>query len=88
MTFGALEIAAMIKRLVAQPGMTVICRGPDGRAMAQAAVLRGIEVPRIHAGSRRAVVAGRAGAQDLIVINGNYRRPDIRAVAILADIGR
>ena len=88
MASGALEITAMIKWLVAQPGVTVIRRGPDGRAMAQAAVLRSIEVPRIHPGSGRAVVAGRAGAQDLIVIDGNYRCPDIGTVAILADIGR
>ena len=55
--------------------------------MAKATVLRCIEVSRIHAGGRSAVVAGRAGAQHLGVINGNDGRPDIGAVAVLADVG-
>ena len=88
MAFGTLEIATMILRLVAQPGVTVIRWNPGGGAMAQATVLRRIEVPRILAGSRSAIVAGRARAQDLGVINGNDRRPDICAVAIFADVGR
>lgn len=56
--------------------------------MAKATVLRRIEVPRVHAGGRCAIVTGRARAQDLGVINGSNRRPDICAVAIFADIGR
>ena len=78
----------MILRLVAQPGVTVIRGDPGDGAMAQATVLRRIEVPRILAGGRSAIVAGRARAQDLGVINGNDRRPDICAVAVFADVGR
>ncbi len=88
MACGTREIATMILRLVAQPGVTVIRGDPGDGAMAQATVLRRIEVPRILAGGRSAIVAGRARAQDLRVINGNDRRPDICAVAIFADIGR
>ena len=88
MAFGTLEIVAMILRLVAQTGVTVIRWDPGSRAMAQATVLRRIEVPRIHAGGRSAIVAGCARAQDLGVINGNDGRPDICAVAIFADVGR
>ena len=78
----------MIERFIAQPRMPVISWQPGSRAVAQATVLRRIEVSRIHAGGRIAVVAGRARAQDLGVINGNDRRPDICAVAVFADVGR
>ena len=88
MAFGTLEIATMIEWLITQPGMLIICRNPGGRAMAQATVLRRIEVPRVHAGGRSAIVTGCARAQDLSVINGRYRRPDICAVTIFADVGR
>ena len=54
--------------------------------MAKPAILRGIEVPGIHAGSRCAVMAGRTRTQYLIVINGYHRCPDIGAVAVLTDI--
>ena len=77
----------MIKGFVGQPRMPVISRQPGSRAMAQATVLRRIKVTGIHTRGRGAVVTGRAGAQDLGVINGNNRRPDIRAVAIFADVG-
>ncbi len=88
MAFGTLEIATMIEWLITQPGMSIICRNPGNRAMAKATVLRRIEVARILAGSRSAIVAGCARAQDLGVINGNDGRPDICAVAIFADVGR
>ena len=78
----------MIERFIAQPRMPVISWQPGSRAVAQATVLRRIEVSRIHAGSRSAIVAGCARAQDLVVINGNDGRPDICAVAIFADVGR
>jgi len=56
--------------------------------MAQATVLRRIEVPRVHAGGRSAIVTGCARAQHLGVIDCSYRRPDICAVTIFADVGR
>ena len=87
MAFGTLEIAAMILRLVAQTGVTVIRWDPGSGAVAQATVLRRIEVPRVHPGGRSAIVAGRAGTQDLGVIDGSNGRPDICAVAIFADVG-
>ena len=55
--------------------------------MAQATVLRGIEVPRVHAGSRSAIVAGCTRAEDLSVIDGRNGRPDICAVTIFTDVG-
>jgi len=88
MAFGTREIATMILRLVAQTGVTVIRWDPGGGAMAQATVLRCIKVSRVHPGSRSAIVARRARAQDLGVINGSNGRPDICAMAIFADIGR
>ena len=88
MAFGTLEIATMIEWLITQPGMSIICRSPGSRAMAKATVLRCIEVPRILAGSRSAIVAGCARTQHLGVINVNDGRPDICAVAVFADVGR
>ena len=87
MTLGTQEITAVIKRFVGQPRMPVISRQPASWAVAKATILRGIEVPGIHAGSRGAIVAGRAGPQNLSVVNGDNRCPDIRAVAILTNIG-
>ena len=87
MAFSALEITAMIERFIAQPRMPVISWQPGSRAMAKTTVLRRIEVPRVHAGGRSAIVAGCARANDLSVINGNNGRPDIGAVAVLADVG-
>lgn len=88
MAFGTLEIVTMILRLVAQPGVTVIRWDPGGGAMAQATVLRCIKVSRVHPGSRSAIVAGRARAKDLGVINGSNGSPDVGAVTIFADVGR
>ena len=45
-------------------------------------------MPGIHAGSRGAIVAGRTGTQNLSVVDGDNRRPDIRAVAIFTNGGR
>lgn len=56
--------------------------------MAQLTSLVGVEVTWIHARCGRAVVTRRAGAQHLAVVDGNDRRPNGRAVAILADVGR
>ena len=88
MALGAQEITAMIKRFINQPRMPVIRWQPGSRAMAQATVLRRIEMPRVHAGGCSAIVTGCAGAQHLGVINGSYRCPDICAVTIFADVGR
>lgn len=67
--------------------MPVVGRQPRDRAMTHATVLRGIEVARVLSGGRRAIVAGRTGAQNLVVIDGRDRRPNRRSVAILADVG-
>ncbi len=60
MTLRTLQIAAVVQWFVWQPGVTDIRRGPRVRAVAQTAVLGGIEVPRILTGCLRAVVAGGA----------------------------
>ena len=46
-TFSASQVAKVILRLVRQARMAVIGRCPDIRAVAQAAVLRCVEVARI-----------------------------------------
>ena len=56
--------------------------------MTHATVLRGIEVARVLSGRRSAIVAGRTGAENLVVIHRCNRRPNRCAVAILADGGR
>ncbi len=44
-------------------------------------------MPRVHTSGCSAIVAGRARAKDLSMINGRNGRPDIGAVAIFTDIG-
>ncbi len=69
------QVAAVILRLVWQAGVTKVCWRPCVRVVAHAAVLRGIEVSGVWACCGRAVVAGRARSQDLIVIDGGHWRP-------------
>jgi len=57
MALGAGKVAAVIQRFIAQPGMTVIDRPPGIRVVAQATVLRRIEMSRVLTGRKRAVVA-------------------------------
>ena len=66
--------------------MPVVGRQPRDRAMTHATVLRGIEVARVLSGRRSAIVAGRTGAENLVVIHRCNRRPNRCAVAILADV--
>ena len=54
---GAVEAALVIERFVAETGVTIVGRNPRRRAVAQTAILRSIEVPRIHAGGIGSVVA-------------------------------
>ena len=77
----------MIEWFVLQSCMTEVRRRPRDRAVAEATVLGGIKVPHIHTRRSRSVVAGRTRTQDLIVINGYDRRPDIGAVTVFADVG-
>ena len=88
MTFGTVEVAKMVQWLVGQPAVAVVGRCPRVRVVAQAAILRGVEVPGIHASRRRTVVARRTRSQYLVVIDGNHRRPDIGAVTVLTNGGR
>jgi len=55
--------------------------------VAKTAVLRRVEVPRVLAGCRCAIVAGRTESKNLVVIYGCRRHPEVGAVAVLADIG-
>lgn len=87
-TLGTRKIAAMIERLVRQSCMAVIDRRPGVGVMAQTTVLHGVEVPGVLSRRNRAVVAGRTGTEYLVVINGRYRLPGIRAMAVFADIRR
>ncbi len=88
MTLCALQIATMIQRLIGQSDMAVVGRCPRIRVMAQTTVLRRIKVARGHAGRGGAVVAGRAGAENLAMVDADYWLPGIGAVAVFADIGR
>ena len=88
MTFRTREIAAMILRLIWQPGVAVVRRCPGIRIVTDAAVLCGVEVARVLAGRCRAVVAGGTGPEDLVVIHGRYGHPDGRAVAVFTHVRR
>jgi len=88
MALSALQVVAVVLRLIRQTGVAVICWCPRVRAVAQTAVLGGIEVSRILTGCLCAVVAGRAGSENLVVVHRGHRFPDVCAVAILADVCR
>ena len=85
---GTSKITAVIERFIRQACMAVINRRPGNRVVAQTAVLCSIEVSRVHAGGQGAVVAGRTGSKNLVVIHGENRRPDSRGMAGFADVGR
>lgn len=87
MAFGTLEIAAVILRLVGQANMTIVGWRPRIRLVTHAAVLPGIEMTRVLAGGLRAVVAGRAGPEHLVVVYSDYGLPYGRAMAVFANIG-
>ncbi len=85
--FRALKIAAVIERLIRQTGVAEIGWSPCVGAMTQTAVLCGVEMPGILAGRGSAIVAGRARAEDLIVVHRGDGFPDISVMAVLANIG-
>ena len=88
MAIGALQVSAVILRFVGQTRVAIICRRPGIWAMTQSAIVRCIEVSRIHTRRGSAVMAGRTGSQNLIVIDGDDWSPYIGAVAILTDVCR
>jgi len=88
MALGAKEVAAVILRFIRESRVPVVGRNPRIRAVAQTAVLYGIEVAGVLPGGQRAVVAGRTGAENLVVIDRRHWCPGRCAVAILANIGR
>ena len=73
MALGAKEVVAMILRLIRQAGVSVVGRYPRIRAVAQTTVLHSIEMARILPGGQGSVVAGRTGAENLVVIDRRYR---------------
>ncbi len=87
MAGGAEEVAAVIQWFVGETRMAEIGRYPCNRTVAKTAVLRRVEVPRVLAGCRCAIVAGCTGAKYLVVVYGRRRHPEVGAVAVLADIG-
>ena len=58
-----------------------------GRVSVVAGIATG-DVGRVFAGGRDAIMTGTAGAQNLRVVDRQYGSPDVRAMAIFADIGR
>jgi len=87
MAISASEIIPVIERLVGESGVAIVGWGPGIRVVAEAAVLRRVEVPWVLPCCERTVVAGRAGPKYLVVIHIGHWRPHICAVAILANIG-
>ena len=84
----AVEIAAVIQWLVTETHVLVDMRSPGIGRMAVIALTGRHEVPRVLAGRRVAVMAGRTGAEHLGVVDRCYRYPGDRGVAVLADVCR
>ncbi len=87
MAISASEIIPVIERLVGESRVVIVRGAPGIRAVAEAAVLRRVEVPWVLSCCQCAVVAGRAGPKYLTVIHVGHRRPHICAVAVLANVG-
>ena len=82
------EIAGMVQWLVGESDMSRDVRYPCDRVMANTALLGRHEMTRILPGCGIAVVTGRAGSEDLVMIHGSGGCPDRRAVAVLTYVGR
>jgi len=82
------QVAAVVLRLVRQAGMAIVSGCPGGRAVAQTAILTCIEMPGVLPACGGAVVAGRARAENLVVVHHGHWCPHICAVAVFADVGR
>ena len=87
MAIGAIKVAPVVEGLVGQAYVTVVRRRPGVGVVTQRTFLRRVEVIRCLACSNNPVVTGRARAQYLIMIDCGDRGPDIRVVAIFADVG-
>ena len=68
--------------------MIEVRRQPGGACVAVVAACAARDMCWIFTGCRNAIVAGAAFAQHLSVINRDCRCPNIRAVAVLADVRR
>ena len=68
--------------------MIEVRRQPGGACVAVVAACAARYMCWIFTGCRNAIVAGAAFAQYLSVINRDWRCPNIRAVAVLADVRR
>ena len=63
-----------------------IGRRPADSRMTIVAIIAAVQMCWMFALGRDAVMTGTAGAQDLCMVNGRYRRPDVRIVAVFAHI--
>jgi len=83
---GAVEVAAVIERFIRKAAVTETRRGPAVRRVTLTTIDGRGEVSRIHSASVSAVMAGRTGPQDLVVVDRSNGRPDNRTVAVLTDV--
>ena len=74
--------------IVDDVGMVEVSRYPGDCCMTVVAVVATGDVRGVLARGRLTVVAGSARADDLRVINSEHRYPDVRRVAIFANITR
>ena len=88
MAFRTLEVAAVIERLISQTGVVEVRRCPTIRGMALATIYRRTEMTRVHSSRISAIVTGRTGAQNLVVVDRVCWYEYRGVVAVFADIGR
>ncbi len=87
-TRGAGEIAAMVQRLVRQAHVHIDVRNPGNGLVTDIALLLRAEMAVVLACRGSSIMTGRAGTENLAVINGNDGTPRRCAVAVLADVRR
>ena len=84
----AREVAAVIERLITQGRMSEYMGNPDAGVMAVVTLSRRHEVTRVSSRGDDAIMAERAGANDLRVIDRHYGAPCRCGVAVLANVRR
>ncbi len=87
-TIGALQVAAMVQRIIWQSSMHVDIGQPSCGIVTNVALAGRYEVAVVLACSKRAVMAGRTRTEYLCVINSCHGHPHCRCMTIFTDIRR
>lgn len=83
---GCIRAVVAIDAGIRDVGVIEVRGEPADGGMAVVAIFTACDMGRRLASGRHAIVAGTAGADDLHVIDGKRRCPDVRVMAVLTDV--